>query len=246
MHEFKFGIGEKSVSQENKLFISDKNKLFFDYLLFFDSRGLGIEYGSFDDTYLIKIKEFLDFHKNSYVIVSKPKHLTIFATMYNFLKLNPKFFFKNLITNLGYVDLTPKKTDYLDDAVLQITQFNSMEYSIIEHAEYLLSDGSHEILRSIKYHESYIQELSIFFNKKFKNKYFINTPIVDRSIVLKRKRPDAFFTELSKTNELIETIAKQSSNSVLIDIRDINCTYDGVHYTLDGHTKIFNRMKEYI
>lgn len=246
MQKFKFGMGEKSISQENKLFISDKNKLFFHYLLFFDSRGLGVEDGSFNDTYLLKIKEFLDLQKSSYVIISKPKHLTIFATMYNFLQLNPNFSFEKLITNIGYVDLTPKKRDYLDDAILQIEQSKDANYSIVEHESYMLNDGSHEVLKSIQYSDLYIQKLSVFLEKKFKKVYFINTPIVGNNIELQRKRPDSFFTQLLKTNELIETITKKIRNSVLVDIRDINCTYDGVHYTLGGHAKIFTRVRGYI
>ncbi|MFK5974991.1 MAG: hypothetical protein QM493_00660 [Sulfurovum sp.] len=236
MVSLKFGMGEVSISNENKLIESKVIEKIFDCLLFFDSRGIV-------DLF---IKE-LDKKKLTYLIITRPKNLTIFATLYNFLKLNPKLKFRNLITNLGFVDCTPKKQKNIDDIVVQIEQFSNSNYSIIEHENYELSHGSMELLKSIKYSKNYIKEINKVFNKKFYKCYFINTPIVSKDMKMNRKRPASFFTQLYKTNELInDLVTLNVEKNILIDIKDLHYTYDGVHYTKEGHEIIFNKIKESI
>lgn len=245
----KFGYGEDSIAKENIFFVFGKNKqMIFDYLVFFDSRGGRINNMKIESTLMYKLKNILENNFLSYILISRPKNLTIFATLYNFLKLNPDLKFKNLITNLGFVDCTPKKQYNIDDMLLQIKQFSNTNNFIIEHESYKLNNGNVEILKSIDYSTSYIKELNTFLSEKFEKCYFINTPVVPEDITIEeRKRPKSFFTQLYKTNELLDNIVNlNQKKSILVDIKDFNYTYDAVHYTEEGHEMIFNKIKESI
>ena len=135
-----FGLGEISTSKENKVFKSTKNTSF-DYLLFFDSRAMTIDEENHKNTTLTKTLNLFDKKNISYLAISRPKNLTIFATLLNFLELNKDLKFKNLITNLGFVDFTPKKQENIADMLLQINQFFSLKTIVYEKESYILNGG---------------------------------------------------------------------------------------------------------
>lgn len=238
-----YGFGEDSIGKENFLFTSRCN-FSFDYLVITDSRGRMTSQSVIEKSFLYLLKEYFENISKTYIIISRPKNLTVFPTLFNFLKLNPKFKFKKLITNLGFVDCTPKKENNIEDIMSQINQFSSINNKIKDHEKYYLNNGSSEILKSIEYSNEYIIELNRLFNQKFEKCYFINTPIVSKDIKIERKRPQTFFTQLYKTNELIKCIVDiNQKKNILIDIEDFNYTYDGVHYTNKGHQLIFDKIK---
>lgn len=240
-----YGDGEKTLAKENIIMFSDEKLSEIEYLLFVDSRGLVNNHNTIEYSFIYLLKKELDLKKISYLIMSRPKNLTIFSTISNFIKLNPNLNFKYLITNLGLVDCTPKKQDNIEDILLQLKQFSNIDYSIVEHEKYLLSNGQIESLRSIEYTKEYLIELNTFLNKKFEQCYFLNTPIVLDNIEMDRERPKSFFTQLNKTNKLVDSIVGlNKQKNILIDIQDLNATYDGVHYTEEGHQLVFNRLKE--
>jgi len=244
---FEFGAGEKSTAKENKVFISHEKLVKFNYLIFLDSRGLSIDSGSQSDTFLIKLKEYLGVNSLTYLAVSRPKYLTVFASLYNFLKNNTAYKFDWLITNLGFVDMTPKKKDNIEDILSQVRQFCESKCKTIEHDNYLLSDGSYEKLKSIEYPDEYTARISDLLSKRFKKTYFINTPTVSSNIGLKRERPSSFFNQLPKTNEMIESIRHLNVKChSIIDIRNLTMTYDGVHFNKKGHSNIFEKIKTHI
>ena len=135
-----FGLGEISTSKENKVFKSTKNTSF-DYLLFFDSRAMTRDEENHKNTTLTKTLNLFDKKNISYLAISRPKNLTIFATLLNFLELNKDLKFKNLITNLGFVDFTPKKQENIADMLLQINQFFSLKTIVYEKESYMLNGG---------------------------------------------------------------------------------------------------------
>ena len=236
-------FGEISTSFENEMFISDNFLKKFDFLIFFDSRGLNINNDIYGGTSLINLVEFLKNNNISYLAISRPKNLTTFVTLCNFLKLNENLHFKNLITNLGFVDCTPKKSENINDMLLQISQFSKITNSIVEFEEFELSDGKNEILKSISYSKEYQNELMQYFNNRFEKLYFINTPVVSQDIKIERHRPKSFFSQLQATNHLIsELINFDTNKNILIDISKLVYTYDGVHYTSVGHEKIYKAI----
>lgn len=245
--QLKFGNGEDSFSKESQCYISNNETPFFDYLIFVDSRGLVINESSSENAYLFKIMRFLDNAKASYVCISRPKNLTVFATLYNFLVLNPALTFTNLITNLGFVDCTPKKEAYIRDIQLQINEHMRIELNQVAQENYLLLDGHHEMLKTLSYNEKYISEIARLLNEKFTALYFIATPIITDTMNFERKRPDSFFLQLHKTNELLEQIIEKLKHPAnLLDVKNATSTYDGVHFDKIGHEKIFTELKEKI
>ena len=237
------GLGEKSFSRENKLFISSADLAEFDYLLFVDSRGCVNNEDIFEYSYVALLKELFGDLDKRYLIISRPKNLTTFPTLYNFIKLNPNLKFKQLITNLGFVDCTPKKTENILDMELQISQFSESKNNIIEFENTKLSCGNFEKLKSIEYSENYKNELLSFFSSQFNEIYFINTPLISEDIEIERKRPKSFFTQIKVTNDLLDEFSRYNQNQ-LINIKSFHCTYDGVHYTKEEHKIIFEKIKE--
>ncbi len=240
-----FGNGEVSISNENKIFKSSET-LDYDFLLFCDSRGLTIQDNSYKNTYFNKLIEILIDKNISYLAISRPKNLTTFVTLYNFLKLNENLKFKNLITNLGFVDCTPKKNANIEDILLQIKQFHNFDGKICEQELYTLNEGSIEILKIIEYSKSYIYEMATTLSDSFEKAFFINTPLVSKDTYIERQRPKSFFSQLNITNDLVNYFVNFNTyTNKLIDIQDLAHTYDGVHYTTEGHKIIFeNILKE--
>ena len=82
----KLGLGENSLSKESKYIVSSSDIQEFDYLILIDSRGLVVDDES-HKSYVHYLKNKLDYKELTYLIISRPKNLTTFATLYNFLKL---------------------------------------------------------------------------------------------------------------------------------------------------------------
>lgn len=244
MVELVFGLGERSNSKENKIILSDDNLTKFDYLIFCDSRGLSTNELTDDSTIIKNIENQLSELDLSYLIISRPKNLTVFATLYNFLKLNQNIKFDNLITNIGFVDCTPKKIDNIEDILTQINQFSRNKNLIVEHENYMLSDNTSTLLKSIEYSDEYLFEINDFFNKIFKKIYYVNTPLIVNNEGIERERPTSFFKQLNKTNELLSFIVNLNNKSnFLINVENDNFTFDGVHFTKMGHQEIFSKIK---
>ncbi|WP_323651225.1 SGNH/GDSL hydrolase family protein [Aliarcobacter butzleri] len=239
-----FGNGEICNSKENKIIKSDLIENY-DFLLFFDSRAMLINEKDYKNSFFYKLIEIFNKKSISYIAISRPKNLTVFSTIINFLQLNKNLKFINLITNVGFVDCTPKKYTNIEDINIQISQFSKICNEIIKFGNYELNGGETEVLHSIKYSKEYINELNTLFHNCFKQSYFINTPLVLENIEMKRKRPKSFFSQLETTNSLInELVSIDINKNRLIDISKIIHTYDGVHYTNTGHKKIYEKIIE--
>lgn len=237
-----FGNGEICNSKENQIIKSNLAESY-DFLFFFDSRAMVINEKDYKNSFFYKLIDFFNEKKISYIAISRPKNLTISATLYNFLKLNKSLQFKNLVTNFGFVDCTPKKEENISDMLLQISQFSKFKNKIIEFEQFELSNGKIEFLKSIEYSFMFKKELAKYFKNKFQKIYFINTPIVSDGIEIDRKRPKSFFSQLETTNNLINQLVDFDINkNRLIDISKIIHTYDGVHYTNVGHKKIYEKI----
>lgn len=239
-----FGNGEICNSKENKIIKSDLIENY-DFLLFFDSRAMLINEKDYKNSFFYKLIEIFNKKSISYIAISRPKNLTIFATLLNFLELNKGFKFKNLVTNLGFVDYTPKKQVNIDDMLLQINQFSFFDIKICEKENYMLNGGGCETMKILDYPDNYIQHINKTLSEYFKNIFFVNTPIIPKDIIIERKRPNSFFEQLQTTNLFINKLESLNKNSSkLIDISDISNTFDAVHFTKTGHKKIYEKIIE--
>ena len=109
-------IGERLHHGHDFVVRSNAKNGVIDYLIFLDSRGISREFEhSLADKLISRIAEL----GKTYVLVCRPLELTIWATLIGFLninQLNPA----KIITNMGFVDFTPKKQSILLDAVDQV------------------------------------------------------------------------------------------------------------------------------
>jgi hypothetical protein len=142
--------------------------------------------------------------------------------------------FGRVITNVGFVDTTPKKKDTLLDINSQMDALGiDYKYQILGF--FKLSSGLNEELGTSTISEKSIQSVA----KKLKNInskfYFLNTPEVLSDKVFTRQRPEFFYSQIYKSNELVKKISDQAGGD-LIDISKVGIdTFDGVHFTDMGH-----------
>lgn len=243
-----YGIGENSTSKENKTFYNLNNINEIGYLIYLDSRGLTINEKNYHNSYMYKLIKELENENKSYIAISRPKNLITFATLLNFLSLNPNLSFKNLITNVGFVDFTPKKNIFIEDMILQAKTLWSENFEVEELSNYQMTNGEEE-LYTLKYSLGYVEFISKYIlNYQFEKCIYINTPMISKNIQIERERPIEFFEKIIETNNLIEQIIIKSKNSQIIDFSEKfsnnqeNFTYDAVHYTIDGHKIIAEQL----
>jgi len=243
-----YGIGENSTSKENKTFYNLNNINEIDYLIYLDSRGLTINEKNCHNSYMYKLIKELENDNTSYIAISRPKNLITFTTLLNFLSSNSNLSFKNLITNVGFVDFTPKKNIFIEDMILQAKTLWSENFEVEELSSYQMTNGEEE-LYALKYSLGYVEFISEYIsNYQFEKCIYINTPIISSDIKIERERPIEFFEKIIETNKLIEQIIIKSKNSQIIDFskkfsnNQEKFTYDAVHYTIDGHKIIAEEL----
>jgi phosphoglycolate phosphatase-like HAD superfamily hydrolase len=247
---FDYGRGEISHAKENKSFYSFKDRKEIDYLVFFDSRGLTTDEDNWKETVLMKIIDELKKQQKTFVVISRPKNTTIFQTLLNFLE-NNNLKFNNLLSNLGFVDFTPKKYDVVQDMLSQIE--NKKFITTIKSESYKLSSGKHTELYEMIYSDDYIKYIKKYIEDNFKKIFLVNTPLVDKNIKIERIRPNSFFKNLNKTNDFIDILCEEKNiekvniSNILFEKKEaLKFTNDAVHYTQIGHQKISKIIRENI
>jgi hypothetical protein len=209
-----------------------------EYLIFMDSRGVSSRYeNSLADKIIHHISE-----KGSYLLVCRPLELTTWATLLNFLKWN-RIAPKTIVTNMGFVDFTPKKEEVLLDAKAQVDYLLGINDTTIEFEEmYTASSGIQIPLYSLTYDHRYLKEINrIALNS---NLVVLNTPAILPDLVLPRARPLSFFNGIEKGNDFNRRI----ENSTVLELPtfDLSLTYDAVHYTDEGNRLIFQMISKLI
>ncbi len=211
----------------------------FDFLIFLDSRGISRQYeGSIAE----QITTLLSASGKTYLVICRPLECTTWATLINFILTN-KITVSSIVTNLGFVDFTPKKLRISEDVI------NQAQFAVGENVAcatfstwYEASSDERIELFSLTYSESYkraIEKLTLFAAI-----IVINTPIVDQTLVFARKRPTEFYAGLEQAalfNRSLRTI-----ELVELPAFDTVLTYDAVHYTQAGNDLIVERLKQQI
>lgn len=173
-------------------------------------------------------------------MVCRPLELTTWATLVNFMHFN-KLAPQTLVTNMGFVDFTPKKQIILEDAIQQIEAVMGQDIATFDFAEnYVLSNGESVPLYSMKYRDAYKEKIEEIVEKQ--RTFIINTPLVDADICIERERPNSFFSGVADTSEFNRSI----KGACVVDFPKIDesFTYDAVHYTKLGSDLIFRIIKE--
>lgn len=211
----------------------------FDYLLFLDSRGISRE---FEDSLADKLITRISQMGKTYLCVCRPLELTIWATLIGFFalnKLNPT----KIITNMGFVDFTPKKQSILQDAVRQVESVVGQDVADTRYVEDYASAGGGVIpLYAMRYDETYRRAIEVIAAQH--DMVIVNTPATDPGIAIERKRPVSFFPAQAESNAFNRSIR----GAQVIDLPDFDesLTYDAVHFTRRGNELIFDRLKDYL
>jgi len=232
-----FFVGDEIHKGKDLIVQSNNSRLDPDYLFFFDSRGAG------QSTTCSLSKMFVHYAEDtSYVLVCRPLHMTIWATLINFFKhnkLNPKI----IITNMGFVDFTPKKKDLLLDSIKQVDYaigYGNAKSHFTE--QYQLSNGDKTDLHSVVYSDKYKAAIELLANQY--KIVVLNTPPVERKINIERDRPSSFFDGIEEANNFNNAIL--GVDIVNPPLFDETLTYDAVHYTDEGNKIIFNLLREHL
>ena len=228
--EIFLGYAELSNSPENFIIKSITSE-YYDYLIFIDRRGAKVEKNSISSIELLR--SYFEKMEFSYLIVSRPLNLTIVATLLSFFD-NTIIKFGRVVTNVGFVDTTPKKKNTLLDIKSQLEELG-IDYKYQSLGYFNLANGINEELGTFSISENSINAIA----KKLKNTnsklYFINTPEVLSKKGFTRNRPESFYSQIYKSNKLVKKISDEAGGN-LIDISKAGIdTFDGVHFTDIGH-----------
>lgn len=211
----------------------------FDYLLFFDSRGVNSDY---DSSFAKMLIERVSSLGKTYLIVCRPLNLTTWATLIGFLSLND-LVPRKIITNMGFVDFTPKKSTILFEAIQQVDSAvgpNVAKMKLIE--VYPDLDNTMMDLYSMEYSEQYLDAIN-----EISRKYeliILNTPPTRSDISIQRKRPKSFFSSQIVSNSFNSLV--KDATVVDFELFNESHTYDAVHFTPLGNKLIFDGVVGYI
>ena len=210
-----------------------------DYLVFLDSRGFT---GELSSSLVGKIiSEIIRLNK-TYLVIIRPLELTTWATLGNFYVLN-NLTFKNLITNMGFVDFTPKKKSICDDSIKQLERcIGNGEAVAVGIERYSTLDKRKIELYSIDYSEKYRLMVQNIVSKQ--RTIIINTPQVPKDIQIERARPKSFFSAISAGNSF--NLALSDTIMIQPDGFDESHTFDAVHYTVIGAERIMKLLRKFL
>lgn len=247
MYSLDLKIGEPNHNQDyifktNAVSIEDV-----EYLLIFDSRASNIR--GIKPGFGEMLASALKVKQKKYLLLCRPWNLTVLFSVIGLLQKN-KFQKPTLITNVGFVDCTPKKHEIINDMLAQADVCRApFNLPLIELEEYVLSNGEKQMLYSLDYSsliDWYTEQLAVALKKIFWLKSFTIEP----DVTFERLRPKAFFAQLHEANNLINTIACKVPDVMQIEMKHLSrhnaheVTYDGVHLTDRGHGFVFQQFMD--
>lgn len=216
-------------------------------LIFTDSKGLSI---AKDKAWAYRL--YLTYCAADYdvLLLARPKYLTTFFSLINFLELSERSF-DVVITNVGFVDTTPKKASIVADIIEQSQGLLSRE-DVAFCDKIPLSSGEIADIYSILYSDLVCKQISERLSRYSRASLLLGTTEYNASVAIERERPASFFSNLRVANRLISRVASQSSAIVYFnplpychDDRH-GTTLDAVHYSAIGHQYVFDILERYL
>ena len=208
-------------------------------LYYFDSRGSRISDSDSKSLYeLILTNHVVD--NQDLIIEVRPSELTTFASLLEYI-----YFFNGhisrLVTNVGFVDFTPKKKVLLEEHRSTCERLGIEYEEMIVEKNYELSNGERCNLHSIHYKDSFIELLDRHLSH-IPEITFLSTPTNFKNHELwKRIRPKCFFRGIQETNNFLNLVVNRIPRISLINLDDI-LTFDGVHWDSYNHFEIFKKL----
>lgn len=246
----RFGPGEDYSGPEH--FLGSTHGVFkaaYDFLIFTDSRGMACNSGKIEP-WALRIAKYLEQSGYSVLLVCRPKVLTVFVTLINFLRANGvKYTY--LVTNLGFVDFTPKKHVYMEDISAQFPEeLRRKQLPIVEFPPFVLSSGESENLYAYDFgpaSEWVTHSLESFFCSGL----LIHAFEASAEEKWPRLRPRGFYEQIVSTNRWLENMSVRAPRfGAVCPLSDLHAgnqtrlTYDAVHLTRMGHECMFAALRD--
>jgi hypothetical protein len=231
--------GEEINTKHDFFIKSNSNLEDVELLLFFDSRGISAEY----ETSLIKmILDHIDEGIN-YLVIARPLEITTWLTLYNFLRLN-NLGIRKIITNMGFVDFTPKKESITKLTLLQYQLYFANLTPVFNFKEVFTNQDDDKLNLYIQQYPTEFLNALVSMLSNY-NVIALATPYVSEEIEFSRIRPKAFYEGLNLTRSFSNYL---ESSTQLLDIPEFSEreTYDAVHFTYEGNKKIFSLLKPFL
>ncbi len=210
-----------------------------DLLFIFDSRAISQR---FDGSLAQRLIESCERRHLRYVMICRPLELTTWATVLGFLQLNdvrPA----RMVTNVGFVDFTPKKLDILQDAIDQVdASVGEGVATAVFVDETARLTGEVIRLYANRYTDLYRQRIEELVSVV--PTVVINSPPVSPVCVFERSRPPAFYAGLEEGNAFNRRLS--GIHLIELPVFDDALTYDAVHHTTQGCALVFDRVQPFL
>lgn len=207
-----------------------------DYLVFFDSRGISAQYyGSLAEKLIKKINAC----GKTFLLICRPLEMTTWSSLISFLE-NSEILPSKIVTNVGFVDFTPKKKETLALSIDHVNAVLGAKIATAKFAEYYHTSEGIKPLYNTQYKQKYLSNVELVC--KTNDVVVINTPKVHQNFSGIKQRPLSFFSGILKANEFNRSI----SGAKIIEVPEFDnkLTYDAVHFTSEGNELIFDLVKE--
>lgn len=211
-------------------------------LYYFDSRGSRISDSASKSLYELIVTNHR-VNNQDLIIEVRPSELTTFASLLEYIR-GYSGHISRLVTNVGFVDFTPKKPVLLEEQRSACERLGiDYEEKVVEK-NFVLSNGELCNLHSIYYVDSFIEFIDTHLSN-IPEITFLSTPSnFENHEYWKRLRPKSFFRGIQETNKFLNQLINKIPNTSIIDLEDIQ-TYDGIHWDSHSHVEIFKRLNKH-
>lgn len=241
-------LGERTSSSDFLILSNANSPQELQRLAFFDSRGKKILPDEDSGFIANRLARYWDMRGEKYLVLTRTHASTTFFTLLNFLnnlQLNVSF----LITNVGFVDFTPKKKSVIDDIMLQgefLFRRDKIKIKILENYE--LSSGKREDMLALDL-EYFVENISEVLQRHCQEVVFIATHEIDHNVQFERVRPASFFQQLKETNKFLQKLKMRAPltrtilDPPMVDGSIKDTVFDGVHFTRKAHELLFSKLQ---
>lgn len=240
-------IGERTTSTDFSILCNTSNLEEIQKIAFLDSRGKKIFPDGSPNFTAALLADAWKKKEEKYLILTRTHASTTFFTLINFLE-NIQIKTPYLLTNMGFVDFTPKKKNVVDDIIFQAEPLiEKSKLKLIDMGQFHLSSGVSERLFAFDMIDT-LNDIAFYLSKHSERIVFIGTHEIPSDAQFERERPQSFFSQLVETNKFLDKLVEKMNPLAVVmkpqtpeyDAQDL--IFDGVHFTSLGHQSILARL----
>lgn len=250
-------VGRSNYTNDCWVEATEANDGHYDLLIFADSRGFLLDRRS--GSWTLKLFRHLRRQGLTAMVVVRPKDLTGFFTLFNFLE-SAKLRFKFAVCQAGLVEFTPKTDALLEDLFRQKdVLFPALDLVVRDLDESLVfrpavnggqPSAVYERLHAVDVDVPTItDEVVKGFERHFAYTLLLGAVELDPQAKSSRLRPKSFFEQVRLSNRWLRSLAERSFSIHYIEpikgwSKDGTLfVHDGAHYTARTHDRIYETVK---